>query len=116
MNLGKTAPYLAMSNCMGITDEHGVYNLNYVYYDENGTPVRKESYNSCMTEYVKARCEKTDVYPLTDDLVFMFQQANVIKGWGDIDNPNYLFYDSDHQKIPGVNPEIVWMYAVCYLK
>ena len=116
VNLGKTAPYLAMSNCMGITDEHGVYNLNYVYYDENGTPVRKESYNSCMTEYVKARCEKTDVYPLTDDLVFMFQQANVIKGWGDIDNPNYLFYDSDHQKIPGVNPEIVWMYAVCYLK
>lgn len=114
VNLGKTAPYLAMSNCMGITDEHGVYILNYVYY-ENGVPVKKESYNACMTDYVNARCEKTDVYPLNDDLLFMFQRASEIKNWADFDNPDYLFYDSNGERIPGANADIVWMYAVCYL-
>ena len=116
VNLGKTAPYLAMSNCMGITDEHGVYLLNYYYYDENGVAVKKENYNACMTDYVNARCEKTDVYPLNDDLLFMFRQTSEAKQWGNFDNPDYLFYDSNGEKIPGVNAEIVWMYAVCYLE
>ncbi len=116
VNLGKNAPYLSMSNCMAVTDEHAVYKLNYIYYDENGIPVKKESYNSCMTEYVLARCEETDVYPLTDDLIFMFQQGDAIKGWGNFDSHDYLFYDSNNEKIPGVNTQIVWMYAVCYVE
>lgn len=116
VNLGDSAPYLAMSKCMGVTDEHAVYKLVYVYYDEDGNPVKKESYNACMIEYVNSRCTKTDVYPLTDDLVFMFQQSSQIKGWGDYDSIDYLFYDADHEKISGVNEQIAWMYAVCYVE
>lgn len=116
VNLGDSAPYLAMSKCMGVTDEHAVYKLVYIYYDENGVAVKKESYNACMTEYVNARCEKTDVYPLTDDLIFMFQQSSIIKGWGNYDSYDYLFYNSSNEKIPGANEEIAWMYAVCYVE
>ena len=116
VNLGKSAPYLSMSNCMAVTDEHAVYKLVYVYYDDNGNPIKKETYNPCMTEYVLARCEKTDVYPLTDDLIFMFQQGDLIKGWSKFDSHDYLFYDSNNEKIPGVNEQIVWMYAVCYVE
>lgn len=115
VNLGDSAPYLAMSKCMGVTDEHAVYKLVYVYYDENGTPIKKESYNACMTEYVKARCPSTDVYPLNDDLIFILQQASLVKGWGDISSVDYMFYDANGEKIPGVIPEIAWMYACCYL-
>ena len=115
VNLGESAPYLPMSDCMGVTDEYAVYNLEYVYYDESGTPLRKESYNECMREYVLARCEKTDLYPLNEDLIFMFRQANAVKGWGELSSPDYLFYDSNWEKLTGVNAEIAWMYAVCYL-
>lgn len=116
VNLGDRAPYLAMSKCMGVTDEHAVYKLVYVHYDENGNPVKKETYNPCMIEYVNSRCKKTDVYPLTDDLIFMLQQGDKIKGWGDFDSYEYLFYDANHEKIPGVNESIAWMFAVCYVE
>ena len=69
-----------------------------------------------MIEYVNSRCKKTDVYPLTDDLVFMLQKSSEVKGWSDIDSYDYLFYDADHEKIPGANENIAWMYAVCYVE
>ena len=115
VNLSDTAPYLQMSKCMGVTDENAIYNLNYVYYDDNGVPVKKESYNACMKEYVLHCCSGTGVYPLNDDLIFMFQQASKIKGWGDYDSADYLFKDENLEKIPGANEALAWMYAVCYL-
>lgn len=114
VNLGQTAPYLAMSDCMGVTNQDAVYLLNYVYY-ENGKPVLKESYNACMVEYINSRCPRTDVYPLNDDLILMFTRGSQTKGWGDFDNPDYLFKDSNGEKIPGANAALAWMYAVCYL-
>lgn len=115
VNLSDTAPYLAMSKCMGITDEHAVYKLVYVYYDSDGVAVKKEIYNQCMIEYVKASCPDTGVYPLNDDLIFMFQQSSTVKGWGDYDSFDYLFYDENREKMTGINEDIAWMYAVCYL-
>lgn len=115
VNLGQTAPYLSMSDCMGVTNQDAVYLLNYVYY-EDGKPVLKESYNTCMIEYINGRCPRTDVYPLNDDLILMFMRGCENKGWGDYDSPEYLFKDSNGEKIPGANEALAWMYAVCYVK
>lgn len=114
VNLGVTAPYLSMSDCMGVTVTDAIYNLNYVYY-ENGVPVKKESYNACMRQYIDCICPNTDVYPLNDDLIFMFMRGSEIKGWGDFDSADYLFKDANLEKIPGANKALAWMYAVCYL-
>lgn len=114
VNLGVTAPYLSMSDCMGVTVTDAIYNLYAVFY-EDGVPVRKESYNACMTQYVGGICPSTDVYPLNDDLIYMFMQASKMKGWGDFDSADYLIKDENLEKIPGANEALVWMYAVCYL-
>jgi len=116
VNLGDSAPYLSMSKCMGVTDEHAVYKLVYVYYDDNGNPIEKVSYNACMTEYVYSICPNTDVYPLNDDLVFILQQSSAVKGWGDYESYDYLFYDANGEKVPGANEQIAWMYACCYIE
>ena len=44
------------------------------------------------------------------------QKSSEVKGWSDIDCYDYLFYDADHEKIPGANENIAWMYAVCYVE
>ena len=117
VNLGESAPYLAMSDCMAVTDEDAVYLLIDVIYDDDGKPVARTRYNEVLTDYVEARCPNTDVYPLNDDLVLILQRASELKGWADYDNEksDYLFKDSTtNERIPGADPEIAWMYAVCY--
>ena len=119
VNLGKDAPYLSMSNCMAITDEHAVYHLIKVIYNENGKPVARLRYNECMIQYVNARCANTDVYPLTDDLILMLQFASEDKGWANYEDmgEDYLFLDSvTGERIPGADPDLAWMYAVCYIE
>ena len=117
VNLGESAPHLALSDCMAVTDEDAVYLLIDVIYDDDGKPVARTSYNECLTDYVNARCTNTDVYPLNDDLILILQRASELKGWADYENDksDYLFKDSvTNERIPGADPEITWMYAVCY--
>ena len=120
VNLGQSAPYLKMSDAMAVTDDDAVYLLIYVTErDENGKATARERYNECMTQYVNARCENTDVYPLNDDLILMFQRASEVKRWAEYDNEksDYLFVDSTTgERIPGADPDIAWMYAVCYIE
>lgn len=119
VNLGESAPYLKMSDCMAITDEDAVYLLIDVVYDDTGKPIARTSYNECMTQYVDARCANTDVYPLTDDLILMLQRASELKGWADYENSqsDYLFKDSSTgERIEGADKEIAWMFAVCYIE
>ena len=119
VNLGQSAPYLKMSDAMGITDDDAVYLLIEVIRDENGKGIGRISYNECMVQYINARCPRTDVYPLTDDLMMILQFASSEKGWADFDNlkKDYLFKDNTtNERIPGADPEIAWMYAVCYIE
>ena len=118
VNLGQSAPYLKMSDAMGITDEDAVYLLIEVIRDSTGKAIARTSYNECLIKYVNARCSNTDVYPLTDDLLLIFQFASQDKGWADYENgkKDYLFKDSTTgERIPGADPELAWMYAVCYI-
>ena len=118
VNLGQSAPYLKMSDAMAVTDDDAVYLLIDVIRDENGKAIARTSYNECMTQYVNARCPNTDLYPLNDDLILMLTRASELKGWADYSNTqsDYLFKDPNTgERIPGADPEIAWMYAVCYI-
>jgi hypothetical protein len=45
------------------------------------------------------------IYPLNSDLVYILQ--NGCSGWWDATSPDYIF--------EGCNPEIGWMFALCYV-
>ena len=69
-----------------------------------------EDYTDCMVQYVECIDSKTGVYPLTEDLKYMFQQGGKAKGWWDKDTISgyYLFGDKT------VNEDIAWMFECCY--
>lgn len=108
MNLGPNAPYVSMYNMLGFTGFGGT-SLNKTFHDENGKAIRREDYTACMVKYVECIDETYGVYPLNDDLIYMIQQGGDYKGWWNSENGNYLFAD-----LPGLNPQIAWMFAVCY--
>jgi hypothetical protein len=48
----------------------------------------------------------------------MLQFGSEFEKWGDYKNEfsNYLFKDeTTGARIPGADPELAWMYAVCYI-
>ena len=108
MNLGENAPYISMYKMLGFTGIGGT-SLNKSFYDENGEFVKKEDYTACMSSYVECIDEKTGLYPLTEDLIYMVQNGGEFKGWWDAENPSYMFAE-----LEGFNPAIGWMFAVCY--
>lgn len=72
-------------------------------------PSKGEDYTVCMMQYVKCVDATYGVYPLTDDLMYMFQQGGKAKGWWDrsVEGGYYLF--------PGeVNTNIAWMFECCW--
>ena len=107
VNLDTSAPYISMRAMLGLVGSAG-NSFNQHFY-EDGVLVRREDYVPLMTEYVNARDSKYGVYPLTEDLKYMFQQGGDYKGWWDVENPNYLFED-----VPNLNVDIAWMFACCY--
>lgn len=96
-----------------ITSKTGV--VKY-FYDENGEFIRRENYTDCILEYIKYVDEKNGVYPLTEDLKYIIQQHGDQQGWYEEDGDGmYLFIDENSEKIPGINPEISWLFMCCYL-
>ena len=72
-------------------------------------PSKGEDYTNCMIQYVNCVDATYGVYPLTEDLKYMFQQGGKAKGWWDrsVEGGYYLF-DGD------VNKDIAWMFECCY--
>lgn len=110
VNLGPDARYLSMYNMLGFSG-YGGTGLTQTFYDENGNAVRREDYTACMEQYVTCMDATYGVYPLNDDLIYMIQQGGQYKGWWDSTNGNYLFTE-----LEGLNPELGWMFAVCYFE
>lgn len=77
------------------------------FFNEDGGFLKKEEYTDCMTSYIRAADPQTGVYPLTDDLLYMFKNAG--KGWWTSSSPDYLFGG-----IADVNPDIAWMFLFCW--
>ena len=68
-----------------------------------------------MLQYVICRNPQTgsaafEVYPLTEDLMYMLQNGGAHMGWWNEVSAQYLFADLGS----AFNPELGWMFAVCY--
>lgn len=85
------------------------------FYDENGKFIKKESYNECLLEYIAMMDEDDGVYPLTEDLKYIIQQRGEYYGWFDAEGGQYLFKDQNRENIPGINPEISWLFPCVYI-
>ena len=81
------------------------------FYDEDGNFVKKEDYTECMNEYITCIDEKLGIYPLTDDLIYIIQNRGEFEGWWDKDAPNFLL-----TTVNNINPDIAWMFLLCYVK
>lgn len=83
-------------------------------YDENGNPTKIINYLPAWEAYVACMDTATGVYPLTVDLMTMYQHigSDPLKGWYDIDTEigTYLFADK------AVNEETAWMFSCCYVE
>ena len=118
VNLGADAPYISMGTMVGAIGEYGT-GFKKIFFNEDGTPevnadgtYRKEDYTAAMVAYALHADPTTGVYPLNDDLIYMIQNGGEAKGWYTPGSGAYLFENSDLT----VNPELIWMFAVCYLK
>ena len=69
-----------------------------------------EDYTECMIQYVNCIDKTYGVYPLTEDLKYMFQQGGKAKGWWDksVEGGYYLFGDKT------ANKDIAWMFECCW--
>ncbi len=88
------------------------------FYDENGEFVRKESYNEAVQNYAACVDEKSGLYPLNDDLMYIIQMRGDHYGWFEEANTKhgYIFMDDNGNPIPGINNEISWLVLCCYIK
>lgn len=117
INLGKSAPYITIAEMVGLeyNETTGQWTQNsmaaglkgYIY--ENGEKTAVEQFNDAIKEYIRCCDASNGLYPLTDDLVYMMQNASAYKGWGDPEDPDYLF-----DKLT-VNEALAWMFACCYI-
>lgn len=88
--------------------------ISCYFFDEEGNFLKKETYNECLLEYVACMDQKSGLYPLTQDLVYIIQHRGEFVGWWDPDGHSYLFTDENGNGIPGLNHEIAWMFLLCY--
>lgn len=118
VNMGADAPYISLATMVGAIGQYGT-GFKKIFFNEDGTPevnpdgtYHKEDYTGVLVAYSLHADPTTGVYPLTDDLIYMIQHGGEFKGWYTPGSGAYLFEDSDIE----VNPELIWMFAVCYLK
>ena len=117
MNLSNGAPYLTISNMLGIvydpnTESWGNSSMGtgmkgLIYDDINVIGI--EDFTLCMWDYCKASDPISGLYPLDDDLIYIIKSCGSYMGWWNVDSPNYLF-----GTVEGLNTETAWMFAVCY--
>lgn len=118
MNLGTakvTPPYISMYSMLGASGVGGT-KFSKTFRDASGCVTKKEDYTECMLSYVNCADQTYGVYPLNEDLVYMMRNGGEHQGWWNPDNANFLFEDEDGNLKPaGINLDIAWMFAVCYV-
>ena len=110
VRLGKPSKYL--DDFKTILEHSGVAKY---FFNEDGSFDKKESYSECLLEYFGYMDENAGVYPLTEDLKYIIQQRGDYSGWWDVDSHGYIFVDENLNKVPGINPEIAWLFMCCYI-
>ncbi len=89
-------------------------NMCKFVFDDNGNFLSKENYTQALKEYIAVMDEVSGLYPLTDDIIYMFQSHGEYVGWWDPDSPSYLFEDINGDPIAGINNEHAWLFLCCY--
>lgn len=85
------------------------------FYNEDGSFLKKESYNECLLEYFACADELSGTYPLTEDLKYIIQQRGDYYGWWNTESGSgCIFTDENGFVLPGLNPEIAWLFICCY--
>ncbi len=115
IQLGTGAPYVSLDLMINGDGVAGGTSFRAAYYDSYGNYV-KEDYTQLMMKYIECMDTKTGVYPLTKDLVYMLQKGCAYNGWTDSSSPSFLFLDRTGAPLAGVNSEIAWMFACCYVQ
>lgn len=110
VRLGEPSAYL--ESFKKILESSGITKY---FFDEDENFIKKESYSECLLEYIENMDEESGVYPLTEDLKYIIQQRGEYAGWFDVSSGVYLFVDENSVPIPGINPEIAWLFMCCYV-
>ena len=109
IHLGKGAPYVSLQTMIQGDGPMGGAPLRHYFWNGEGRDkesfVKREDYTNIMISYFENMDESTGVYPLTKDLVYIIQ--NACSGWWDAESPDFILEEC--------NPEIGWMFALCYL-
>ena len=109
INLGKEAPNVSLQIMIQGDGPMGGAPLRKYFWssDEHNKEsfVKREDYTNIMVSYFDNMDENLGVYPLTQDLVYIIQ--NACTGWWTSTSPDYI--------LEGCNPELGWMFALCYL-
>lgn len=114
VNLGPNAQHVSLYNMLGASGVGGT-KFGKIFRNSDGSVRVKEDYTDCMLQYVNCRNPQTgsavfEVYPMTEDLMYMLKNGGEHMGWWDESSANYLFTDLGSN----FNPELGWMFAVCY--
>lgn len=105
MHLGKKAPYVSLQIVIEGDGLGGGAPIREYFFDDKGEFVKKEDYTEILRAYFTNMDADAGVYPLTKDLEYIIK--NGCHGWWDKDDPDFIFTDC--------NPEIGWMFALCYV-
>lgn len=105
VHLGKKAPYVSLQTVIEGDGLGGGAPIREYFFDANGDFLKKEDYTNILRKYFENMDANAGVYPLTKDLEYIIK--NGCHGWWTKDDPDYIFTDC--------NPEIGWMFALCYV-
>ena len=105
VHLGKKAPYVSLQTVIEGDGLGGGAPIREYFFDQNGNFLKKEDYTDILRTYFENMDASAGVYPLTKDLEYIIK--NGCHGWWEKDDPDYIFTDC--------NPEIGWMFALCYV-
>lgn len=111
VHLGAGAPYIALSDVIGLSGTGGS-NFGKYFYNSNGTLQKKENYTSLLATYINNMDQNKMVYPLTDDLIYILKNGGEFRGWWASSGYGNVIYAAK----PNLNSEIAWMWACCYIK
>lgn len=109
VNLGADARYVSLDIMINGDGVAGGAPFRKYFYDELGNFIKKEDYTEAMSLYIAAADPTLGLYPVDKELAYMLQNGTEAMGWGDPNDPSYLFTD-----LSKLNTELAWMFACCY--
>ena len=110
VHLGVGAPYIALSDVIGLSGTGGS-NFGKYFYNSSGVLEKKENYTSLLAKYIENMDQEKYVYPLTEDLMYMLKNGGEFRGWWASSGYGNVIYAAK----PNLNSEIAWMWACCYI-